>query len=48
MSSAKIPPETWYIETPDAEGVDRCQPSIYRWTIEGAGVYIGQYTRIRP
>lgn len=28
-------------------GVDCTKPGIYRWDIEGAGVYIGKYTRIR-
>jgi hypothetical protein len=30
-----------------ASGVDCLKPGIYRWEIEGAGVYIGKYTRIR-
>lgn len=30
-----------------APSVDCSKPGIYRWEIEGAGVYIGKYTRIR-
>ena len=30
-----------------ADGVDRSNPGIYQWTIEGAGIYIGKYSNIR-
>jgi hypothetical protein len=28
-------------------GVDCSKPGVYRWLIEGAGVYVWKYTRIR-
>src|SRR5665213_3240216 len=30
-----------------AENVDCSRPGIYRWQIDGTGVYIGKYTHIR-
>jgi hypothetical protein len=30
-----------------ASGVDCTKPGIYRWEIEGGGIYIGKYTNIR-
>jgi hypothetical protein len=30
-----------------ADGVDRNQPGIYEWNIEGVGIYIGKYNSIR-
>ncbi len=41
-------PQDWYREVV-ADGVCAGKPGIYRWQIEGAGVYIGRYTKIsRP
>ena len=41
-------PEDWFdLDVPD--GVDPSKPGIYIWEIEGAGKYVGKYTRIdRP
>jgi hypothetical protein len=36
----------WY-EFVISPGVDCSKPGVYRWQIEGAGVYVGKYTRIR-
>ncbi|AXV15800.1 hypothetical protein CYG48_08890 [Neorhizobium sp. SOG26] len=37
-------PKGWYLLY-IADGVDPDRPGIYQWEIEGAGVYIGKYTR---
>lgn len=47
MNAGPLPPD-WYCEVV-ADGVCNKKPGIYRWEIEGAGVYIGRYTKIgRP
>ena len=44
MDSVTLAPN-WYCEViPDR--VSEQKPGIYRWQIEGAGVYIGRYTRL--
>jgi hypothetical protein len=41
-------PEAWYSEVM-IEGVNRREPGIYEWCIEGVGSYIGRYSKIsRP
>lgn len=47
MNAVTLPPD-WYCEIV-ADGVCTEKPGIYQWEIEGAGVYIGRYTKIgRP
>jgi hypothetical protein len=41
-------PQLWYSEVV-IEGVNRREPGIYEWRIEGVGSYIGRYSKIsRP
>lgn len=40
-------PKDWCLPATILAGVDPCLPGIYEWHIEGAGVYIGQFSRIR-
>jgi hypothetical protein len=43
---SKVLPPDWFTHVV-ADGVDPNRPGIYEWRIDGVGVYIGQYGRIR-